>query len=234
MKTPELLQVLQGRTDRITAPYPTPALAKQARARAYALMYQVRIRHAIEATARIYIDPEDPCVLVCDREAQPAFTKYSPVLSLREGDDCVLDLGDTLPASVKARLKTMAAEVQAELGSRPCWVAEPVRSQLGLYRITRLPDGYNPATGAPRARTDDQKQQVREDEDRRDWAHMTALQDAYEEQVMLASTAGLPVPPVPEELRRLVSRLFPEELVYLEEISKGGHAMPKHQETAPC
>lgn len=221
MKTPELLQVMHGQSERLTERHPTPTLAKQARARAYALMHQVRTRHAIEQAARLYIDPEDPCVLVCDLEGPPPSTKYGPVLSLREGDECVIDVGDTLLQSVKARLKTMAAQVQADIGSRPCWVAQPVPGQLGLYKITRLPDEYNPATGEPRVRTSEQAGQYRQAEHLRDWRRLNRLQDDYEERVQDANAAGVPPPPVPQELRALAGKLAPRELAYLEQISLG-------------
>jgi hypothetical protein len=226
MKTAELLQVLRGEAARISETHATPALARQARARAYALLHQTRTRYALEATAKIYVDPEDPCVIVCDTEGATAASKYAPVLHLREGDECVLDLGDTLLQSVKARLKTLAAETAAALGSRPCWVASPVHGQEGLYKVVRLPDDYNPGTGRPRGQFALQQQQCRAADSRRDWARFNKIQDLYERQVVDAFDEGLPPPPLPEELRHLAARLLPGEVTYLENLANGRTEVP--------
>lgn len=214
---------MRGEAERLTERHPTPALAKQARSRAYGLMHQARYRYAIEHSARLYLDPEDPCVLVCDLDGAPPMSKYAPVLSLVEGDECVLDLGDTLLQSVKARLKTMAAQAEQELGSRPCWVAQPVRGQPGLYQISRLPDDYNPATGEPRTRKDEQGRQFRQAQHLKDWARFNTLQFDYEERVSDAYLAGEAPPPVPDELRKLAAVLHPQELQHLDHISNLAH-----------
>jgi hypothetical protein len=208
VNTQDLLPVLQGKAAQAVERHPTPSAARSARAKAYQLLYKAAERHGLlPLTARLYVDPLDPCLLICDstpREAPPS--RYEPVLSLQVGQACELILGNTLLQSVKARLKELAAQVEADLGTRPCWVARPVPGQPGDYLITRLPDGHSPATGLPRHNDGTLAGQQHAEEARRDYARMYELEMAWSAANERAFDLGQDPPPMPEELRALEAK----------------------------
>lgn len=204
MQTPEMLAVLRGQQPRHEERHPDPRTARAAKAKAYQLLYKAAERHGLELTARVYIDPADPCVLVCDStpRAAPA-SKYDPVLHLPVGKSVELVLGNTLLQSVKARLKELAAIVEHETGSRPCWVARPIPGQPGDYEVSRLPDGYNPATMLPRFNRDILQEQNAIEQRVRDFARMAELEAEWGRLDEASQAAGGPNVLMPPELAEL-------------------------------
>lgn len=204
MHTTDILAVLRGQQARAEERHPDARTTRAARAKAYQLLYKAAERHGLDLTARVYVDPLDDCLLVCDttpREA-PA-SKYEAVLALRVGETCELILGNTLLQSVKARLKELAAQVEAELGARPCWVARPIPGHEGAYEVTRLADGTNPATGMPRHDRTALAAQAEEEQSRRDHARMWQLDIEWNQANERAFDLGQDPPPMPAELAAL-------------------------------
>ena len=164
-----------------------------------------------------FLDPEDPCVIVYGHRDPTLDTRrhvYGRVLRLAVGESCVIQGSASTLDSVKARLKQMAAEVEAAIGARPCWTAkwaDSVKSGPNPVVITRLPDDYDPATGEPRDSLTGQRQK----QAKVDWARFNTLSFAYDEAVCEAETEGRPRPEPPQELLELAERLSPEDLPYL-------------------
>lgn len=163
-----------------------------------------------------FIELDRPSVIVfgCkDPAADYRAYEYRSVLDLAVGGSCVLNVRSKDLESVKSRLKQLAAKVEGELGSRPCWTARYGDSVLqgpNPFVVTRLPDDYDPATGQPRSELTG----ARKAELLAVWDRMNRLLEDYEYvEVPRALDAGTGHPPrVPRDLERLLRKHRPKEL----------------------
>lgn len=245
MKTADMRPVLLGHIREVRERHHTQAAARRARDSARVVLRGLKDRVAAEAPAErisstsVYVDPRDPLVLVCSCDPKPVIpSPYQPVLSLAVGQSCTLSLPRTRLSSVFAKLQTMAAEAEEEIGTRPTWRAE--WPQPGVFVVTRLPDDYDPFTGKPRERLTGSRRKAQQ----RDLERMNRLLSAYEYGLLYEAVgAGNAPPPIPEELVDLMQRHAPKELDNLRrrvaEASQGPAAVmarleAERQETAPC
>lgn len=220
MKTADFLRVLRGEADEVRETYASPQEAKAARQRASTLLRAVKDRyftgivkpgappaHRLNDTC-LWVDPKQPSVLVCAFARRPLkASMYDPVLELPVGGTHELRV-NAEPPSLHAKLRQLAAEVESEIGARPCWTAEllvdPQGRMAKTYRITRLPDDHDPATGQPRAEpTGDRKKALQAA-----WERMNGLEVAYDSAIEAADLADQPRPSPPQELLELRARLL--------------------------
>ena len=227
MKTSDMIPVITGETPRITERYPDLRSARAARQRASLLLrgaidrnfmgFAPKHRAPVERIngVKAYLDPQDPCLLVCGMKDTYITKPYQRVLTLAVGQGCNLDLPGTGIDSVKARLKQLAAQVEAEMGVRPCWQVQFGRSNLSptlnRFRVTRLPDDYSPVTGEPRQELTGARGLSK----RAAWARMNRLTYEYDIALGLAEGAGEPRPQCPQELLDLAAEHYPADLPYL-------------------
>ena len=227
MKTQDMLPVLLGEVEQRTELYATPAEARAARNRASMLLRSLKDRHCyglgpkyrppLERLngVKVYVLPDDPCLLICGLKPEPHIGgPYKRVLSLAVGESCIINVRGTGLDAVKGRLKQLASQVEAEIGTRPCWQAahgESVLQGPNPFRITRLPDDHDPVTGQERAFPTGHRLQTL----KADWARFNELLYAFESARADAGAQGQPAPECPQELLELAARLRPSELPYL-------------------
>lgn len=231
MRTADFLEVLYGRRDEVREVYPSFAAAKLARQRASTLLRAVKDRHFMGVVKEgappihrlndtgVYVDPQQPNVLVCAFAKRPLkASMYDPVLALAVGQSCELRIRAE-PESLHAKLRLMAGEVEQEIGTRPAWQAELLADPQGrmfkTYRVTRLPDDYDPKTAAPR----EQPTGARLEAKKAAWLRMGQLEEAYLDARADAVRFGGPMPQIPQELIDLATRWRPETLRELQEAS---------------
>lgn len=241
MKTADMIPVLMGQKELVSAVYPTPQEARAARNRAGVLLRAFKDRNCygmnppyrptIERLhgVKVYILPEDPCRVICGMKPEPHVGgPYKRVLSLAVGQSCVISVRGTSLETVASRLKALASEVEEALGVRPCWRASYVESLdygLNLFRITRLPDDHDPVTGLKRETPTGRRLDLIKAE----WAAYARAFYAYEADCARAGERGEPRPEPPPELLDMAARLRPADVPYLL-----GEATPEEEETAPC
>ena len=220
MKAAEMKPVLLGHVREVRERHPTPAHARRARATASVVLRGLKDRtfHGLFAekassvevlnSAHMYVDPNDPCVVVCSCDPKPAVPSiYRPVLDLAVWASCDLELSNTTFNSVVAKLKAMATEAEEVLGTRPTWHVTWVSPKV--FNVVRWPDDHDPVVGGPRERlTGARRKKQLEDLDR-----MEVLRINYEYcDIYWATLHGRPYPPIPKELADLMTKYAPLEL----------------------
>jgi hypothetical protein len=227
INTEHILAVLRRQRERAYETHDTEAEAKTARARLSNLLFGVKTRYAAQlasegvthdhlANVGVYVDDLDGRTLIVGPGAiARRHGPYAKVLRIAIGDHVFIPLGRTKPESVAARLRKMALEVEVVLGARPTWRAEidVVRSSgSNVYRITRLPDDYDPATGAPRKDLTGARKKA----EMALWERINRLLEDYETGTLYeALMAEQPPPPIPAELEALLAQHKPKMLADL-------------------
>ena len=237
MKAADMRRVLLGETREVRERHPTPADARHARSVASTSLRALKDRdfhgsrpkhrasiERLNATC-MYVDPADPCVVVCSADPKPYQpSRYDRVTRLAVGETCELRLPGTKLVSVLARLKAMAAEAEEAMGTRPTWRVEQQdpRHWADMFVVTRLPDDHDPLTGQPRAELTGR----RKAEHRELWERINRLLSDYETGALYnALVESRPIPPIPEDLRILLAEHDPQELAALEQrVEEAGHA----------
>lgn len=166
-----------------------------------------------------FIELDRPNVIVFgvkDPTADYRKYEYRRVLALAVGDSCIINVRGRGLDTVKSRLKQLAADVEADLGVRPCWTArygDSIKQGPNPFVITRLPDDYDPATGKPRETLTG----ARKEAQKTLWGRINLLIEDYETGAVYEAILNQrPVPPIPRELVALLAEHRPSELAALQ------------------